>query len=447
VLVSSCGGPQAGTEPVRTAVAEVRATPVRDLDLLFVIDDSGNTAHLQTNLAAALPAFFTRLGAAIPGGLPGLHVGVVTSDLGTATSAGPSGPPVGVVGQGGCEGSGGGGALTTGQSVVAGSFATDLVLSDGTRQQNFDGALALAVAGMVRVGSTGCGFEQPLASMRAALAENPNNAGFVRPDAVLAVVLLMDEDDCSVRDPALFAPDSVDNPLQSFRCTRFGVTCVDGGNTPDEMNELGEKDRCGPSTSSTALLDDVAPFRDFLVELKGEPRNVVVGGMFGDPTPFVIEQRTTDGGPQSALARSCTWAGPDDVPNTPDDQVAVPGVRLQAFAALFPERAATSSVCSNDLSAPLEDIAQVAAFALGTPCISTPLADSDPALDGVQPDCIVEDLVAGEAAPIEPCPSATCWELLPDETSCPLADHLKLEIRREAAADPSTVTRARCVTR
>jgi hypothetical protein len=74
--------------------------------------------------------------------------------------------------------------------------------------------------------------------VRAALDGNPANAGFLRPGATLGVIFLTDEDDCSVRSPTLFSPaNAVLGPLESFRCTRFGVTCEDGGGTPDEIRE------------------------------------------------------------------------------------------------------------------------------------------------------------------------------------------------------------------
>ncbi len=433
-----CGG--GGTaEPAREVIVEIPAVANRNLDLLFVIDDSANTAHLQTNLRAALPSFFDRVTNAIPTKLPDLHVGVITSDLGTAASEGAPAPPIGAVGSGGCEGRGKQGNLTSGQATtLTGSFVSDLALPDGARQTNYDGDLATVVGQMVGVGSTGCGFEQPLASMRAALEGNPNNADFVRPDAVFAVVLLMDEDDCSIRDPALLGPDTPENPLQSFRCTRFGVTCLDGGNTPDEMNEVGLKDRCGPNTTATALLEDVAVFRDFLFDLKGDPRKVVVGGMIGDPEPVEIELQTIGGTSQNALAHSCRFDGPDGLPNTSDDQAAAPGVRLQAFAELFGDRASTASVCQNDLSSPLEGIADRIAFVLGSPCVTRRLS-------GLQPDCIVEDLVGDASIPIASASTGTtCWTLTFDADACPLADHLRFQIMRETAPDPSTITRASC---
>src|SRR5947207_6722936 len=59
---------------------EAKDIPVvinRDLDLLFVIDDSPSMADKQANLAANFPQFMKVL-SSIPGGLPNVHIGVVT---------------------------------------------------------------------------------------------------------------------------------------------------------------------------------------------------------------------------------------------------------------------------------------------------------------------------------------------------------------------------------
>ena len=63
-----------------TEVALIPATISNDLDLLFVIDDSPSMLDKQTNLKASFPAFINELNA-LPGGLPNVHIGVVTSDL------------------------------------------------------------------------------------------------------------------------------------------------------------------------------------------------------------------------------------------------------------------------------------------------------------------------------------------------------------------------------
>src|SRR5215813_7079079 len=79
---------------------EAKDIPVninRDLDLLFLIDDSPSMADKQANLAANFGDFINVL-ASIPGGLPNVHIGVATSDMGTQglLDMNPNfGPPVG----------------------------------------------------------------------------------------------------------------------------------------------------------------------------------------------------------------------------------------------------------------------------------------------------------------------------------------------------------------
>jgi len=439
LMASACGG--GGQSPPdadrHQTVVELPATQNRDVDLLFMIDNSGSMADKQANLVASFPSFINALqqGGA---GLPNLHLGVISSDMGTSARGNPNpAPPVGTVGNGGCAGIGDGGKLTVNGAPVTGSFLSDIGLPDGTRARNYTGTLAAVFGQMAQLGATGCGFEQPLHAIRAALDSNPANAGFLRPEAVLAVVMLTDEDDCSAADPALFGADETTlGPLQSFRCTRFGVTCATGGASPDEMNIAGPKAQCAASVSST-LLDGVSDYRDFLVGLKPDPKQVIVSAFMGTPEPVAVEPRDTNGVTQPALAHSCTGA-----------VVADPGVRIQSLLDLFPQRSLAPTICQQDLSGGLADIGDLIASTTGSPCVPTPLADIDPGMPGIQVDCIVEDLVGGAVTPIAPCDAAetaTCWKVQADPASCPSAQNLKLVVVRSSPPEPTAVTRMRCV--
>src|SRR5215471_13080204 len=52
-----------------------------DLDLLFMVDDSSSMSTVQYNLAENFPVFIQEL-QQLPGGLPNVHIGVVTSSMG-----------------------------------------------------------------------------------------------------------------------------------------------------------------------------------------------------------------------------------------------------------------------------------------------------------------------------------------------------------------------------
>src|SRR5256885_15171396 len=59
--------------------------PIRDIDLLFVIDDSGSTSNKQRNFTANFPNFMRAL-EMVPGGLPNVRIAVVTSDVGAGNA-------------------------------------------------------------------------------------------------------------------------------------------------------------------------------------------------------------------------------------------------------------------------------------------------------------------------------------------------------------------------
>jgi hypothetical protein len=445
ICVAACSVPEVQYQGIeRQPVIELPVTPNRDLDVLFVIDNSPSMADKQLNLANNFPNFVNQLNQ-LEGGLPNLHLGVVSTDMGTKGSASPTpAPSIGTIGNGGCGSTGDGGKLTVGTSgSVSGPFVSDIKQADGTRVTNYTGDLSSVFGQMARLGAGGCGFEQPLAAMQAALNNNVSNAGFLRPDALLAVVFLTDEDDCSVKDPALLDANSQTlGALQSFRCTRFGVTCATGGQTTDAMNEIGVKDGCVASTT-TPLLDGVAGFHDFLVGLKADPRHVLVGGIMADPQPVEIELRAQPGGGTAipALKHSCMYEGVNGL------EVGDPAVRMKSFFDLFPDRSASSTICQPDLSGPLNQIGQLIIRTVGSPCVEVPLADVDVEQPGVQVDCIVEDVLNGVPTVIEPCgptPGSPCWRLMPDPVVCQAADHLKLIIERSTGPDPATVSRMRC---
>ncbi|MBL4635617.1 MAG: VWA domain-containing protein, partial [Kofleriaceae bacterium] len=199
----------------------------RDLDILFVIDNSNSMRDEQISLAANFGNFINVLNN-IEGGLPNIHIGVITTDLGAG--------PYNITG---CTGNGDNGVLQNAAVGPAGcSTPTDKWISDigdemGNRTKNYAGGLSEAFSCIAQLGVNGCGFEQPLESMRLALDNTSGqNTGFLRPEAFLAVIIITDEDDCSAKDPSIFNSDpSLDNInsavgfLSSFRCFEFGVTC------------------------------------------------------------------------------------------------------------------------------------------------------------------------------------------------------------------------------
>jgi hypothetical protein len=443
----------------RVEYKEIPVTLNRNVDILFVIDDSPSMLDKQLNIKNNFPKFIEVLNT-IQGGLPDVHIGVVSSDMGTKGSQdSAAGPAVGQIGQGGCSGTGKNGNLQTGQAAadLNGSvFISDIKQTDGTRNKNYTGDLSTVFGKLASLGAGGCGFEQHLLAMRRALENNPANASFLRPDAFLAVIFLADEDDCTFSKSTLLGPDSPSlGALQSFRCNRFGHTCAIGGRTEAEMNTVGMKDQCGPNEMSQ-YLEKVATFSEFLKGLKSDPNKVIVAGIMGipkmdEPKPYEVELRAPPGGgsPIPSIAHSCSYQGAAGL------EVADPPTRLEAFLNQFPNRNTVTTICQQDLSGGLRLIAQLLKSVIGDPCIEGKLADVDPNTPGDQFDCSVSDVTNARKptqkeqilpACNESASNKPCWRIATDTMNCTRAPFYTLKIERSEAPPPETIVFANCVT-
>src|SRR5262245_38864605 len=92
LAVAGCGFPPPSTlsdgptpdgqNAGRTAVAWIPATLLRDVDIVFMIDDAPGMIPMQSAFASALPTFVSVLDG-VPQGLPNVHIGVVSTDMGS----------------------------------------------------------------------------------------------------------------------------------------------------------------------------------------------------------------------------------------------------------------------------------------------------------------------------------------------------------------------------
>ena len=419
--------------------------PTHDLDLLFVIDDSPSMLDKQVNLRAAFPHFMDQL-TSLPNGLPNVHIGVVTSDMGAMSTEGVIGPTIGGS-VGGCSGAGKDGQLQLFEAAsdVTGKFISDVDDGVGGRMRNYVGALRDVFSAISNAGAAGCGFEQHLSAMHGALsANNTANAGFLRPDANLGVVILADEDDCSFSDPQLLTGDTtVLGPLQSMRCTHYGVTCDSDGTTPDAMNQVGAKSGCHANKTSPYVAD-VAPYADFLKGLKADPAQVAVAAIVGTTTPFEIELRAPSGSTQAipALAHSCTYTD-----SSAQLEVADPAVRLAEFTSSFGARGAVETICQSDLALPLTDVGLTMRGMMNPDgCLTRPLVDTAPEVAGVQPLCEVQDLDTQLPSCAAASPGSDCWRALQDPNTCPDSPaNLRIEIDRAAVQTTQRYAHVRCL--
>ena len=430
LCVAACNGPTVTIGGLHE-VTVLPAIANRDLDILFVVDNSPSMLDDQQSLAVSFPRMIDVL-QTLDGGLPNLHIGVVTSDLGTSSSgSATAAPPIGSGLPGACVGWGDDGVLVQGQNITD-RYISDVAGDDGTRTTNYTGALRDAFASLALVGDTGCGFEQHLRAMQRGL-EHPANAGFLRADANLAVVIVADEDDCSVADGAFFSNDTaMFGPLQSFRCFRFGVQCA-----PDNPTTIGPKTGCVPRPAAP-YIDEVDPFANALVQLKGDPRKVMVSGIVGDRDPVSVELATPPGGGTATptLAGSCSYMLPDGTSE------ADPAVRLGAFFDRFPGRSRITSICDADLSTAVADIGASAKKLMGDPCVDL----SEAAREGCEA-FDVRDSAPDRPIALPRCgdTSGDCFELVADPVACPWTPgNIRLHVQRTSPATPDTWTHLRC---
>jgi hypothetical protein len=453
---------------------EVKDIPVqlnRDLDLLFMIDNSGSMEEEQSALTANFPAF-TNVLQTIEGGLPNIHLAVVSSDVG----AGPSGI-------GGCDGSGDNGQFQT-STAVTGNFINDVAADppgsgncpgDPDRDCNYDGTLATAFADMATLGTGGCGFEQHFESVRRALnGSNGSNAGFLRDSAFLGVVFVQDEDDCSTQDANMFNssteqdnPTSELGPLSSFRCNEFGIQCETGN---DDPRAVGPRTNCSPLDPSPYMYG-VDEYVDFFKGLKSDEDLLIMAGITAPAEPYVVGRDPREPA-NPAIVPACTnevgIACSDTTPcpgtllscvNNQCVSHADPAVRLHYFLDQFPQSASTT-ICSNNLSDGLQLIAELLKEAIGNPCIQSTLEDpiECSVSDVVHPDedNEVETLMPAcnqpEPTPLDPTdsPASTntpCWHLEADPAKCDTPTTLSLVVERADVSPPTgTHVRAQCVT-
>jgi hypothetical protein len=421
------------------------------LDILFVVDDSSSMVEEQQALIASFPAFVAEL-ESFDGGLPDVHIGVISTDVGA-----------GAVNDGSCRPGGDDGTLQIGAGC---GITTDerflrSAPAAGGRATNFTGSLGEAFGCIARLGTNGCGFEQPFESIRRALGgDNPANAGFRRPGAQLAIVLLSDEDDCSATDDELFRPPLRNSPgdpvydqlgpRDSFRCFEQGVTCDQAG------RDVGERTGCA-SNESGRYVAPVAGFARFLRDLGGPGSDddgaIALAGIYGlgvdDQQPAPVRVGLSRVSAEPELLPVCEQAIPGGGARS-----AVPAVRFAELLDAFPGRATESSICNDSYAGVLRGVADLVRQPRGPDCIGGWLADVDPAA-GLQVDCAVALVTApgtaGEASiDVVACSTtgdvAPCWQLVTDAAACPAADHQAVSVRLGTTSLPAETYQRRSCT-
>ncbi len=437
---SSGGSGDGGTQVSIVQTFAIEPKQNADVDILFMIDNSSEMTEMQQKLYVQIPAFLNTL-AALPSGLPNLHIGVIDSDMG---APGDSARSIG------CTAMGDQGVLQsasrsdaavtppimcTDSTLTTGPDVAHTYISDVMGIQNFTAPISSVLQCISLLGDTGCGFEHQLASIARALGADgqgppSDNANFLRPDAGLAIVILSNEDDCSATPPTTLyslngGMQNLNNPLgpiANYRCNQFGHLCVDpaAGSNAFEMPPLTPPadavqnasgmptltlTECKDNDTSTGMLTPVSQFVAGIRALKADPDNqIVVAAIVGPPSPYTVAwvpesggQNTQPGELWPVVEHSCGAAGGYVNPNgqiSTDGSFGDPGVRLAQFASAF-SNSTLGSVCDSSYLSTMSLIASKVSQ-LATSATSMVICLNGPAQTNAQgqPACAVtEDVV------------------------------------------------------
>ena len=396
-----------------------------DMDLVFMVDDSSSMTPVQQNLAQNFPTFIQVL-QQLPGGLPNVHIGVVTSSMGagafTASVPGCLSPD--------------GGKFVDAPRVVSCNAALNagehfIVANADGSANNFTGDLATLFSCLAQVGDSGCGFENQLAAVEAALGPSapPENAGFLRDYAFLGVVLITNEDDCSVpSNSQLFDPSQNSNsdplgPLSSFRCPQFGVLC-NGQMLPRTAGGPFTNCVSNDARAQTDPLHSLVPIQHYIDgfrALKSAPEHVRLSAIAAPETPVVVATDQQTG--FAELQHSCS---------SQNGTFGDPAIRIGQLVDAFGANGSTTSICNDSYADAMNVIASGLAGMARRQCVGAPLASNGQALavaDGqiVDPaaiDCSVTLLEnAGTPAQhattaVAPCGAentSLCWRIVGDQ--------------------------------
>ncbi len=403
----------------------------KDVDILFVIDDSSSMAEEQRALASA----FGRLVEVLerPDVAANYRIGITTTDNGNPWCTTTT-PEAGSLRASSCrsrlEGFAGDGDGMVDPATHACTEScpaewadieiqpTAVLGSDERRPrpwiESVEGRTNLpeglgttqALQCLGPQGIGGCGFEAPLESMWKALwrarTEDDPAYGFIRSNAVLSIVHVTDEADCSydVAWESMFLPegnrvfwsDADAEAPTSAVCWNAGVACEGTSPYTDcrsvdrdvDGNEVDPRD-----ADELAVLHPVSRYVDLLQELEDVKQVItpdqqvlvsVIGGVGLDGG--VTYRDAADPGFQRDFGIGPGCDGPSGS--------AVPPVRLRELAEAFQvdtDRTMFSS-CEGDYSAALAAIGEAIAAQIQPACMPACVADTEPSTpDVVEPSC------------------------------------------------------------
>jgi hypothetical protein len=298
-------------------------------------------------------------------------------------------------------------------------------------------------------GVAGCGFESHLESMYLALAgaqssKSKNNYGFLRDAAILSIVFITDEADCSYNpatkeiftsNKVFWNDPDVDTAPTSAMCFKAGVECSGQAPLYSECHAQDFDSKGAKTTDpSAAVLQPVSKYIDFVKTIEDakkdidENQRVLISLIAGVPIGYETFEKEI---PYEDLPADDEYQlnfgiGPGCLlgdPNMPE-ATAVPPVREREFAEAFLDDPKTErnlySICQDSYKGALESIATKIRDQIVPACMPSCVRDKDRSTPILDPNCkLIETDIKGVQTEIPRCTEVQgAWTAGNGATAC-----------------------------
>ena len=486
--------PDAGVDAAPPGRYDIELNPFRQLDLVFMIDNSSSMAPKQQKLRDNFPRLISALKNPVDGSLPDLRVAIIDSDLGT----GPEGYASGSCGPKQLSDGTTSAYGDMGRFQMLGAKSCGVVSGDArwleyanSQPVNFTGEIDSVFACLAgNLGTIGCGEEHQLQAFEFALVSsgvgNDAQRAMLRANANLGLVFLTDEDDCSaaLNDGMFGALADLGGEDASLRCATRSAAC--GGKNltsappgyptsasfeapfstcaarvdacPTTMDGGKSTDTSKPTTCSP--LRGVKRVVEEIKHLKAKPaEQLFVVGIFGWPLAEedmasatykiapIPNVNTADTSHPRVYAEWPVCYDPAHTPTNPDAITgfdpdaagwgALGGLRLAEFVNAFGDNGLKFSICQPDFSDSMLLIGRGMSRQMQKLCVPTTIDRFTACtVNFVRRDDAGRDVVEPAAIPVcDPQPAAyPCYRLEVDDTLCP-GDNYYVHLDRGDAND------------
>jgi hypothetical protein len=410
-MVACTNRPLIKVDPITESfvMQEIQQAQKRPVDILVVVDNSRSMELEQANLAEQFPMLIHSLlnpeidpadGEPVHVPAHDLHIGVISTDMGTGgfsveTCSDPIDGDDGIL-------------QHTPNPLIAGcdtTYPTYLSYLSEPPDVPAVEKMARDFGCIATLGTEGCGFEQQFKAAAKALTVHATgaNAGFLRPDSILTILFVTDEEDCSVEPghEEIFDRDRTDLGHVNLRCF-----------------------------SHPYMVQTVEQYVESFRALREDPDDLVLGFIVGVPPVNVCQgdengegvdleaclaleemQEKVDPTTLTQLAPACSTS----------DGYAFPARRFLGLAQQFGDSAVVQSICTNDFGPAIRGLTKKLQDRIDGIKFKRELeTEKDP-----EDDCrclatcsIIEQMVDMRECP----PGRTCFEAEGPGTGCSLLE-------------------------